>query len=333
MNKKKAIAVISAAGLAGVLAVGGTMAYLTNTQSATNTFTVGDVEVGIDEPNFPGGGGDENEDGIDDSKKSEDEDGDGIPDENEEQVPQQETDKDPMITNKSISDAIVFVKVTVPVREFTPVNDDGTRGEKARDELYVFKQGQMATQANPNGQDYTFPYGAPEGAATTITADPVTSHTNHWNENWTELEEFEEGTDHSLAYRTYVFGYNTRLHGLKSIQEGTWKGVTAKDGVGETTIPLFQKVQLRNFADSEITPGEIQNITIQTYVIQADNVISDAGVISTDKKIAKEDLSTIYKTYVAQEDSIVKANDAAAAKNAETGKTKVSENAQLNSNK
>lgn len=334
MNKKKAVAVISAAGLAGVLAVGGTMAYLTNTQSATNTFTVGDVEVGIDEPHFPGAGGDTNDDGIDDTKNYSDSDKDGIPDINEEQVPQQETDKDPMITNKSVSDAVVFVKVTVPVREFTHVNDDGTRGDKKRDELYIFKQGQMATQAAPNGQDYTFPYAAPAGAKATIAADKVTSHANHWNENWTELEEFEEGQDHSKAYRTYVFGYNTRLHGLKSIQDGTWTGTpVAKKGVGETTVPLFQKVQLQNFADSEITPGEIQNITVQTYVIQADNVIADQGVVSTNAAIAKADLATIYRAYVAQEDANVKANDKAAQDNAATGKTKVSENAALKSNK
>lgn len=334
MNKKKAIAVISAAGLAGVLAVGGTMAYLTNTQSATNTFTVGDVEVGIDEPNFPGTSDDDgNKDGIPDKKKYPDSDNDGIPDINEDQVPQQETDKDPMVTNKSVSDAIVFMKVTVPVRTFTHVNDDGSRGEKKADELYIFKQGQMATQANPNGQEYAFKYAAPAGANTTIAADPVTSHTNHWNENWTELENFEEGQKHDKQYRTYVFGYNTRLHGLKSIQDKTWSGATASDKVGETTVPLFQKVQLQNFIDSEITPGEIQNITVQTYVIQADNVIADTGVVSTDKKISKSDLATIYKAYVAQEKDRVAANDKAASDNAATGKTKVSENTGLTSNK
>ena len=337
MNKKKAAAVISAAGLASVLAVGGTLAYLTNTQSATNTFTVGNVEVGIDEPNFPGKGGDGNNDGIEDSKKSTDTDNDGIPDINEDQVPQQETDKDPMVTNKSTSDAIVFVKVTVPVRKITAIADDGTAATEATlSELYTFKQGQMATQDNPLGQDYVFNYTAPDGSAsTTIKNDSVTSHENHWNENWTELTEYEEGapTDGVYAdgttYRTYVFGYNTRLHGLKSISEGTWKGTTASNSVGETTVPLFQKVQLKNFASAEISDTEIENITVQTYVIQADNVVSGNGVISTDATISKDDLSAIYKTYVTQDANLVKSNDAAAAENAGSGKTAVSQNAAL----
>ena len=338
MNKKKAVAVISAAGLAGVLAVGGTLAYLTNTQSATNTFTVGNVEVGIDEPNFPSTTEDDkNKDGVPDSKKYPDSDNDGIPDINEDQVPQQETDKDPMVTNTSTTDAIVFMKVTVPVRKVTAVANDGTKDATAKlAELYYFKQGQMATQANPTGQNYTFKYTAPDGASTTTIAnDSVTTHENHWNENWTELPEYEENAPENgtykdgTTYRTYVFGYNTRLHGLKSIQDGTWSGVTAKDGVGETTVPLFQKVQLKNFVSDEIDAGVLQNITVQTYVIQADNVISDKGVVSTDAKISKDDLSTIYKTYITQDADLVKANDNAAAQNAESGKTKVTENASL----
>lgn len=341
MNKKKAIAVISAAGLAGVLAVGGTLAYLTNTQSATNTFTVGDVKVAIDEPNFPSTNqNDDNKDGIDDHKKYPDSDNDGIPDINEDQVPQQETDKDPMVTNVSTTDAIVFMKVTVPVRKVYTVENDGTKAKEAKlAELYYFKQGQMATQAKPLGQDYTFPYSSPDGKIQTIISnDSVTLHENHWNENWTELSEFEENAPKDGAYadgttyRTYVFGYKTRLHGLKSIQDGTWSGVTAKD-VGETTVPLFQKVQLRNFISDDIKAGNLQNITVQTYVIQADNVISDKGVVSTDKQISADDLATIYKTYITQDATLVNSNDKAAAANAADGKSKLSDNQTLKSNR
>ena len=74
-------------------------------------------------------------------------------------------------------------------------------------------------------------------------------------------------------------------------------------------------------------------LTTPRIVIQADNVIADQGVVSTNGKIAKADLATIYKAYVAQEDANVKANDKAAQDNAATGKTKVSENAALKSNK
>lgn len=47
MNKKK-LTIISVA-LIMVLAVGGVLAYLTSTASVTNTFTVGDVEITLDE--------------------------------------------------------------------------------------------------------------------------------------------------------------------------------------------------------------------------------------------------------------------------------------------
>lgn len=46
---KKTVAIILAMVLVAVAAVGATMAYLTDTQSVTNTFTMGDVKITLDE--------------------------------------------------------------------------------------------------------------------------------------------------------------------------------------------------------------------------------------------------------------------------------------------
>ena len=54
MKRKKFIATMAACALAGTMMIGGTFAYLTNTQTATNTFTVGNVKVELKEPNYPG---------------------------------------------------------------------------------------------------------------------------------------------------------------------------------------------------------------------------------------------------------------------------------------
>ncbi|NLB61604.1 MAG: hypothetical protein GX802_04165 [Clostridiales bacterium] len=50
-NKKLAIMIASLVLIAS-LVIGGTIAYLTDSDTATNTITVGDVEIGLEEPNW-----------------------------------------------------------------------------------------------------------------------------------------------------------------------------------------------------------------------------------------------------------------------------------------
>lgn len=52
MTMKKTVAIILAMVLVAVAAVGATMAYLTDTKTVTNTFTVGDVKIKLDETNI-----------------------------------------------------------------------------------------------------------------------------------------------------------------------------------------------------------------------------------------------------------------------------------------
>lgn len=49
MTMKKIVAIVLAMVLVAVAAVGATMAYLTDTKSVTNTFTMGDVKITLDE--------------------------------------------------------------------------------------------------------------------------------------------------------------------------------------------------------------------------------------------------------------------------------------------
>ena len=51
MKKKSILMAAIAVMLVAVLVVGGTLAYFTDTKSATNTFTVGDVKITLDESN------------------------------------------------------------------------------------------------------------------------------------------------------------------------------------------------------------------------------------------------------------------------------------------
>ena len=52
MTKKKVAAFFTAAALCGALAVGSSMAYLTDHDSVTNKFSVGKVDIVGHEPNY-----------------------------------------------------------------------------------------------------------------------------------------------------------------------------------------------------------------------------------------------------------------------------------------
>lgn len=90
-NKQKKKTVALCAALIGVLAVGGMAAYFTDTDTKTNTFTVGNVDIVLTEPSFPESGRVENI------------------------VPNQVIAKDPTVTLQNGSNsAYAFIEIVVP---------------------------------------------------------------------------------------------------------------------------------------------------------------------------------------------------------------------------
>ena len=104
MKKKKTI--LAALVLLAVLVVGGAIAYFTDTDEKTNTFTIGNVDISLTEPNWD----------------TTDSDSDGVPDASQDLMPGQSVVKDPTINNLSTKNsAYVFAKVVVPcTTETTP---------------------------------------------------------------------------------------------------------------------------------------------------------------------------------------------------------------------
>ena len=93
MTKKKVAAFFTAAALCGALAVGSSMAYLTDHDSVTNKFSVGKVDIVGHEPNYtPDNDGKTNN-----------------------IVPTQVIKKDPQIENVGKNDAYVYLDVSIPI--------------------------------------------------------------------------------------------------------------------------------------------------------------------------------------------------------------------------
>ena len=98
MNKKKTI--IAAVVLLAVLVVGGAIAYFTDTDTKTNTFTIGNVDITLTEDGW---------DALEDANNN------NIPDVAEDMMPGESVTKDPTINNVSTKNpAFVFAKVEVP---------------------------------------------------------------------------------------------------------------------------------------------------------------------------------------------------------------------------
>lgn len=112
MNKKFVkVAAICAA--IGSLAIGGTMAYLTDYDSVVNEFTVGEVKIDLEEPNWK-------------------------PEENKKIEPTQVIKKDPQIKNTGVSDAYVYLEVEVPRENVIVANAAGQRQAKAITDLFTY---------------------------------------------------------------------------------------------------------------------------------------------------------------------------------------------------
>lgn len=115
MNKKNRKNAIMAGSLAGVLALTGAFAYLTDNDSKTNTFTVGDVKLQLIEDTWYDEDGNVKNDTNDN----------GIPDFAENVVPTQIITKDPQIKNTGKNDSFVYLEVEVPKAALYTVDADG----------------------------------------------------------------------------------------------------------------------------------------------------------------------------------------------------------------
>lgn len=109
---KKNRTILAAFVLLSLLIVGGAIAYFTDTDVKTNTFTIGNVDITLTETGW---------DALADTNNNE------IPDAAEDMLPGQSVTKDPLVNNVSTkTPAFVFVKVESPC---TTVTDSATPEE------------------------------------------------------------------------------------------------------------------------------------------------------------------------------------------------------------
>lgn len=111
--------VLATVGVLGFTGANTFMAYLTDNEATSNTFTIGKIQIDLEEENYPGN----NDAGVTHI------------------VPNQVIPKDPKVENTGANDAICFITVTVPTKNIITAADDGTRNESAMTELFKTQSG------------------------------------------------------------------------------------------------------------------------------------------------------------------------------------------------
>jgi predicted ribosomally synthesized peptide with SipW-like signal peptide len=126
-SNKKVIISLAACGL--IIAAGArtSLAFLTDTKQKTNTFTVGEVKISLEEPEY-------------DKEK----------DTRPPMVPNSEIKKDPTIENVGAIDEIAFVAFDIPMAKVILSNANGTVNEAANEELFEFRGEDSLTYSSVN---------------------------------------------------------------------------------------------------------------------------------------------------------------------------------------
>lgn len=139
-KNRKSLVIVSA--LAAVMLIGGISAYFTSMDSAENTWTVGNIEIDLQEPGY-------------DQFNAE---------ETNEMTPNEVIHKDPQIYNTGSNDAYVFLKVSVPKANVATADQNGAKREASLQELfdYTINSGWVKVAEDTSAPDkntYVFAYG------------------------------------------------------------------------------------------------------------------------------------------------------------------------------
>ena len=219
-SKKQLLRTLIACGLVVSVAAGGTVAYLTDAETATNTFTVGKVKIDLEEPGYPGNDSDEVKN----------------------IVPNQEIVKDPQIENTGNNDALVFLRVEVPQETFAELDAGNNVGEKKLQDLFKL---------------------------------------NNVSDQWELLRTETVTGEGGKAKTSYVYGYKKTL------------------GKGATTDKLFQKVQMKNAVESDLS-GNVEDIIVTACAIQATDIPNVNLTPGSDGNLSKDALDQVYTIFLNQ---------------------------------
>jgi predicted ribosomally synthesized peptide with SipW-like signal peptide len=289
MSKKIKKVVLPVGALTLVGAIGALtasqLAYLTDAESTTNTFTIGDVKVDVLEPHYPGN------------------DSDDVT----HIVPNEEIAKDPQIQNTGDNEAIAFAEYTIPIADVVVAKADGTKLDKALTELFTiehYTEDEDGDDINdktpaeginddwvPLRKQYTLSDG------TTKEYYYNSDDGKYYEDASAKTGELTEIPADSVSV-TYLVGYNDTIKGAKNADEDA-------DGKDKVTTPVFDLVKLVNIIEGQIDKTA-QDIVVTGKAIQSewlddtDLKDADGNIVKTNDEITGATLEKVYNIYFNQ---------------------------------
>ena len=132
--------VVSAA--AAIIAVGTATAFFTDRDGVSNIFTVGNIDISLEEPGWD-------------------------PEKGKDMTPMEEVDKDPTVVNEGANEAYVFVRVSVPRALAATAGQNGEYVKAEVQDLFRYDLNQGWTQVKSEIEDgksiYTYGYTGDDG--------------------------------------------------------------------------------------------------------------------------------------------------------------------------
>lgn len=196
--KNKTKAILCTAAIAGVVGVSGIFAYLTDMDTKSNNFTIGHVDIELQEPEWD---------------KATDENGNKIPDYAENIVPNATITKDPKVKNVGKNDAYIYLKVTVPAKSVVTAGADGTlinEGRPQDTQLFTYSKNANWTEITPRAENrnattneiesYTYVYYYYEKVAPNDTTDTLFDRVTFAN----VVEKPIDSSEHQIDIEAYA---------------------------------------------------------------------------------------------------------------------------------
>jgi len=250
-NAKKMTAALVACALVGIPAVGGTIAYLTDGETVTNTFTVGKVQVDLTEPNKPK--------------------------EDTPRVPNEEMRKDPTLSNTGNNDSIFFVAFDIPMDHLVTAGYDGKKNAAADVELFDFRSKtgdydsvnegwvQVARTVASDKSKVTYLYGYENVASPSEDVPAVF--------DYVRMANIVEGQIDETRLNLPVRAYSIQSDFLQNAENGAGNhDITVGDKMGKDTLTAIYQI----FANQN--PEAVSNDKEESKDFQMDNA-AEAGML------------------------------------------------------
>lgn len=274
-NKRTKRGAIAALCLAGVLAITGAFAFLSDSESAINRFSFADengeqtVDVRIDEPNWH------------------EEDGKDI-------LPLETVTKDPQVVNQGENDAYAFVTVLVPTAKEIKLNDNAGGVYTEHDvELFAYEVNEGWTEISETtgkvAVDAAHQFSSKLADGSSISRSPVLLNTNTVDGIIVpQAITNRDAANSNIYYTAHTYAY--AVDGMTKITSG------------DTTTPVFDYVTMINIADGARVKKTLEEVKAGLVAEEGTTIeIVDDTIVATKDSASQ----VIYKTV---DDAVVDMN-------------------------